>query len=66
MDKILVDIRNEGLYDIFRKDTVTVDELIHALQDLKCELDSLEEKMVDCEIDPYDRKMDYLLDNDLI
>lgn len=67
MEKVLINIKNEGLYDIFRKDTVTVNELLNAIKDLKCELDSLiEQNESDYEPDPYDIKMDYMLDNNLI
>ena len=47
MNKVLVDIRNEDLGDIFGSDTVTVDELINAVKDLKCELETQEERYED-------------------
>jgi SUMO ligase MMS21 Smc5/6 complex component len=47
MSEILVDIRNEGLQDVFGGDTVSIRELINAVKDLKCELMSQEEHYED-------------------
>ena len=47
MNKILIDIRNEDLGDIFGSDTVTVDDLINVVKDLKCELETQEEHYED-------------------
>lgn len=47
MDEILVDIRNDDLQDIFGSDTVSIRELINAVKDLKCELETQEERYED-------------------
>jgi hypothetical protein len=47
MNKVLIDIRNEGIEEVFGCDTVTVEELINAVKDLKCELETQEEHYED-------------------
>lgn len=44
MEKILVDIRNTRLQDIFKKDLVNVNELINKILDMQVEIDVLKEQ----------------------
>lgn len=56
MEEILIDIRNENLEDVFGTDTVSIRELINAIKDLKCELETKEERYED-EMNRFKEKM---------
>lgn len=45
MDEIYVNVKNTNLEELFDKDLVSVADLFSKAEDLKCEVDELEEKL---------------------
>ena len=74
MEEIMIDIRKQTAYfkEYFKeKDLVSMEEIIGELDELiyekiQREIEEMRQSDQDDEEDPFDKKMDYMLDNNLI